>query len=196
MPSPGADQPGGDSRSTAVSTASAAVSTASAAGGVLLTVSSSFVWSSQLGDPTAPLDLVVGECFGYCGAAIDAQEGRLGAALTVDVKPSRAKVGLHYQGDVRVILFSRPWRRVFAFPPCDHLAFSGSQYFESKLASGLSWYGLSFAALCYCAPAEIVVVENSRGLLGECWRREAQILQPHEFGLGRSGRAETKATAI
>ena len=114
----------------------------------------------------------------------------------VDVKPSRAKEGLHYQGDVRVILFSRPWRRVFAFPPCDHLAFSGSQYFESKLAAGLSWYGLSFAALCYCAPAEIVVMENSRGLLGACWRREAQVLQPHEFGLGRSGRAETKATPI
>ena len=43
-----------------------------------------------------PLDLVVCECFGHCGAAIDAQEGRLGAALTVAVKPSRMGKGLHY----------------------------------------------------------------------------------------------------
>jgi hypothetical protein len=127
--------------------------------------SASFVWSSQLGDPSAPLDLVLCESYGHCAAAIDKQEGRLGAALSVDVLSSRAKSGLHFRGDVRVILFSRRWRRVFAFPPCDHLAYSGSQYFTEKLKDGLAWYGLSFAALCFCAPAEIVVVENSRGLL-------------------------------
>lgn len=153
--------------SSADASASAPSPASSAAHGAapLAYVSAAFVWSSQLGDPSAPLDLVLCESYGHCAAAIDEQEGRLGAALSVDVLPSRSRAGLHFRGDVRVILFSRRWRRVFAFPPCDHLAYSGSQYYASKLKDGLSWYGLSFAALCFCAPAEIVVMENSRGLL-------------------------------
>eukprot|EP00966_Prymnesium_polylepis_P103958 2407520-Prymnesium_polylepis.1 len=48
--------------------------------------------AARLGDPSAPLDLVLGECSGICVGVIDAQEGRLGAAVSVDSvnRPARA----------------------------------------------------------------------------------------------------------
>ena len=158
-------------------------------------ISAALVWAARLGDPGAPLDLVLGEESGICTSLIDLQEGRFGAALSVDLKPSSGQC-LHFQGDARAIACSRRWRRVFIFLPCTHLANSGSQYFALKVELTLPWYGIALCVWAYSVvQADIVVMENSRGLL-ETWARSQQILQPYEHGLSEMGLAESKATPL
>ena len=158
-------------------------------------VSAALIWAARLGDPGAPLDLVLGEESGICASLIDRQEGRLGAALSVDLRPSSGKC-LHFQGDARAVACSRRWRRVFIFLPCTHLANSGSQYFAWKVELYLPWYGIALCVWAYSVVrADIVVMENSRGLL-ESWARPQQILQPYDHGLSELGLAESKATPV
>eukprot|EP00966_Prymnesium_polylepis_P337085 7391880-Prymnesium_polylepis.1 len=57
--------------------------------------------SQRLGEPGAPLDLVIGEFSGRCVSRIDAREGP-GTALSCDPLPTEG-AGLHFQGDARQI---------------------------------------------------------------------------------------------
>ena len=98
-------------------------------------------------------------------------------------------------GCARRLAFSRRWRRVFIFMPCTHLALSGAQYFPQKVARGLCWYAMAICVVCFCAPADIVVMENSDGLL-RLWRRMAQVLHPYFFGVDAKGKARSKKTLI
>ena len=152
------------------------------------------IQSSRLGDPSAPVDLVIGASSGILVDIIDERAGRKGTAMSVDPLPCES-TGLHLQCCVRRIAFSRSWRRVFIFMPCTHLASSGAQYFPEKVARGLCWYAMAICVVCFCAPADMVVMENSDGLL-KLWRRMAQVLHPYYFGKGADGKARSKKTLI
>ena len=96
------------------------------------------IQSSKLGDPSAPLDLVVGASSGILVDIIDERAGRKGTAVSCDPLPCES-TGLHVRCCARRLVFSRRWRRVFIFMPCTHLASSGAQYFPEKVARGLCW---------------------------------------------------------
>ena len=151
--------------------------------------------AGELPDLSLPLDVVVCESSGRTRDAIDATEGRLGTALSIDIDASEAP-GLHFQGDARHVLYRRKWRRVFIFAPCEHLASSGSQYHAPKAAAGLVMAALAFFLWCWCAPADAVCAENSVGLLSRLWRPPSQVIHPYWFGPGDTGLAESKATCI
>ena len=152
------------------------------------------IQSSRLGDPSAPVDLVVGASSGILVDIIDKRAGRRGTAMSVDVLPCES-TGMHVRCCARRLVFSRRWRRVFIFMPCTHLANSGAQYFEDKAARGLCWYAMAVCAVFFCAPASMVIMENSDGLL-KVWRRADQALHPYFFGKGADGKARSKKTLI
>ena len=52
------------------------------------------------------------------------------AAVSCDLKPSRSPHGLHYQGDIRNVLY-RPWAGVIAHPVCKYLTNSGVRWFTT-----------------------------------------------------------------
>ena len=52
------------------------------------------------------------------------------------------RVFFHFVGDVRVILLSRHWRRVFMFAPCTKMTLSGSQQNLERVRShDMFWAG-------------------------------------------------------
>ena len=82
------------------------------------------------------------------------------------------------------------------FVPCENLASSRSQLHVRKSASGAMLAAIALFLWCWCAPADAVVAESSRGVLSRLWRKHHQRLQPADFGPGDSGQLESKATDI
>ena len=55
-------------------------------------------------------------------------------SMSCDLLPTDVP-GPHYEGDVFDII-NDGWDLMIAFPPCTHLALSGSQWFEAKRKDG------------------------------------------------------------
>ena len=96
----------------------------------------------------------------------------------------------HIQDDVRLVLATRWWDMVIAFPPCTHLAASGARWFTKKQEDGRQQQGIDFfmmftKLLCPWA------IENPIGIMSSKYRKPDQIIQPWMFGHG-----ETKATCL
>lgn len=87
----------------------------------------------------------------------------------------------HIQGDVVPLLKER-WDMIIAFPPCTHLAVSGSAWFEQKRKDGRQQQGIDFFMLFANVNCPRVAIENPVGIMSTVWRKPDQIIQPWMFG--------------
>ena len=135
-----------------------------------------------LRDPCAPTILIVG---GYSGEVAAACRAHFPShiALTVDFRRAEGSTGLHYCGDARDVLWTRRWRLLVAHPTCRAAARSNTTGRDARVASGELWFGLAFAVLLYCAPADVAVVEQPPSLLEEAYRPADTRLQFLDYGV-------------
>ncbi len=96
--------------------------------------------------------------------------------------PASAWNNTHYQGDIRGILYTYKWDMIIAFPPCTHLAVSGSKYFKQKIADGRQQEGIDFFMLFANHPCPLIAIENPVGIMSSKWRKPDQIINPFQFG--------------
>jgi hypothetical protein len=87
----------------------------------------------------------------------------------------------HMMGDVRGIM-ENGWDLIVAFPPCTHLAVSGSRHFKQKQADGRQQQGIDFFMLFANSSCPKVAIENPVGIMSTIWRKPDQIIQPWQFG--------------
>ncbi len=89
------------------------------------------------------------------------------------------------------------WDMIIAFPPCTHLAISGSRHFEKKRADGRQRDGIEFFCKFLSANCEKIIIENPVGIISgdyvktyyadiaeKYWlpRKPSQIIHPWMFG--------------
>lgn len=70
---------------------------------------------------------------------------------------------------------------IIAFPPCTHLAVSGSRHFAKKRADGRQQEGIDFFMKFANAKCDKIVIENPVGIMSSIWRKPNQIIQPFEY---------------
>ena len=71
---------------------------------------------------------------------------------------------------------------MIGFPPCTHLAVSGSRHFEQKRKDGRQQEGIDFFLKLYNADIKHIVLENPIGIMSSYFRKPDQIIQPYYFG--------------
>lgn len=123
----------------------------------------------------------------YSGVVRDAFASLGHHAMSCDLLPTETP-GLHYQGDVRDILYDG-WDIMIAHPPCTHLAVSGARWFKYKQKEQKE--ALEFVQLLLDAPINKIALENPISIISTRIRKPDQIIQPWMFGHG-----ETKATCL
>jgi hypothetical protein len=89
----------------------------------------------------------------------------------------------HYQKDVFEII-NLGWDMMIAFPPCTHLALSGSMHFDKKRKDGSQQEGIDFFIKIANAPINKIAVENPIGIMSTYYKKPNQIIQPYFFGDG------------
>jgi hypothetical protein len=87
----------------------------------------------------------------------------------------------HIQGDVLKII-NDGWDLMIAFPPCTHLAVSGSRHFKNKIQDGRQEQGVEFFMKMVNAPIEKIAIENPIGIMSTRYRKPDQIIHPYFFG--------------
>ena len=125
----------------------------------------------------------------FSGIVRDAFIGRGHDAVSCDLIDTE-RPGPHIKGDVRYVL-DYPWDLMIAHPPCDHLAVSGSRWFEAKRADGRQQAALDFVRFLMDAPIPRIAIENPVGIISGQIRKPDQYIQPWEYGHG-----ETKKTGL
>lgn len=101
----------------------------------------------------------------------------------------------HYKGDVIPILnggifqtqggvsyWVNKWDMIIAFPPCTHLAVSGSRHFAKKRESGEQQQGIDFFKVFTDLECAFVAIENPVGIMSTFYKKPSQIFQPYQFG--------------
>jgi hypothetical protein len=101
-------------------------------------------------------------------------------AMSCDLLPTDVP-GPHYEGDVFDIM-NDSWDLMIAFPPCTHLALSGSQWFEAKRKDGRQQEAIEFVRRLMLAPIDKIAIENPMGVIPTFIRPYDQVIQPYEFG--------------
>ena len=132
------------------------------------------------------------------GTVRDAFTRRGIAAVSCDLKASRSPHGLHYQGDVRDILY-RPWAGVIAHPTCTFLTNSGVRWYTTPtkdptipwgaarwdcLREGAAFFRL-FVDYAEAHPDVPVAIENPvmhKHAIALIGRKHDQTVQPFHFG--------------
>lgn len=74
------------------------------------------------------------------------------------------------------------WDMLIAFPPCTHLAVSGSRHFPEKIKDGRQQQGIDFFMAIVNAPIERIAIENPIGIMSTKYKKPNQIIQPWQFG--------------
>ena len=88
----------------------------------------------------------------------------------------------HIQADALEVA-KMPWDMVLAFPPCTHLAVSGSRWFPEKQRDGRQQMGVGFfLAFTALDHVEHVAIENPVGIMSSIYRKPDQIINPYQFG--------------
>jgi hypothetical protein len=108
-------------------------------------------------------------------------------AMSCDLLPTE-KPGLHYQGDIRDVLYDH-WDLGIFHPPCTRLAVSGARWFKDYQTEQDE--ALDFVRMLLAAPIPRIALENPISIISSRIRRPDQIIQPWQFGHG-----ETKATCL
>ena len=124
----------------------------------------------------------------FSGTVRDAFLARGHDAMSCDLLPTEAP-GPHHQGDIREIMYSRPWDIMIAHPPCTHLAVSGARWFKGKEREQAE--ALKFVRTLLEASIPLIALENPVSVISTKIRKPDQIIQPWQFGHG-----ETKATCL
>jgi site-specific DNA-cytosine methylase len=102
-------------------------------------------------------------------------------AWSCDIQPNRNINAKHYQCDVFEIINDN-WDAMIAFPPCTHLAVSGSQWFEQKIKDGRQKKGINFFLKIAKANIKHIAIENPVGIMSKNYMPPSQIIQPYYFG--------------
>lgn len=143
----------------------------------------------------------------YSGKVRDAFSKRGHYAVSCDLLPSDSPDGIHYEGDVRDILYNG-WDILIAHPPCTFLTVSGNRWFYHPEDKALPYEqrrphpkhpnrrqdreeALKFVRLLLDAPIRSIGLENPISVISSAIRKPSQIIQPWQFGHG-----ETKATCL
>jgi hypothetical protein len=88
----------------------------------------------------------------------------------------------HLRQDVTELL-KQDWDAVIAFPPCTHLAVSGSRHFAAKRMDGRQQEGIAFFELfTKLDHIPLVAIENPVGIMSSLFRKPNQIINPFQFG--------------
>lgn len=103
-------------------------------------------------------------------------------AYSCDILPcSGGHPEWHIHDDVIPIL-NRGWDMIIAFPPCTHLAVSGSRWFQQKIQDGRQQHAIEFFMRIANADCERIAIENPVGVMSSAWRKPDQIIHPYEHG--------------
>lgn len=103
-------------------------------------------------------------------------------AYSCDILPcSGGHPEWHIESDVSPII-NRGWDMIIAFPPCTHLAVSGSRWFKQKIADGRQQHAIDFFMSIANADCERIAIENPVGVMSSAWRKPDQIIHPYEYG--------------
>ena len=84
----------------------------------------------------------------------------------------------HIKGDAVKEAYNGNYEMMIAFPPCTHLAVSGSRHFAQKIADGRQQEGIDLFMKFANAPVERIVIENPIGIMSGIFREPDQIIQP------------------
>lgn len=87
----------------------------------------------------------------------------------------------HLKEDVLPLLF-QPWDLIIAFPPCTHLAASGSRWFKKKRLDGRQSEAIDFFMCFTYANSPRIAIENPVGVMSSAYRKPDQIINPFQFG--------------
>jgi hypothetical protein len=120
----------------------------------------------------------------FSGIVRDAFKAKGHYAMSCDLLPTERE-GLHYQGDVRDIMYSKPWDLMIAHPPCTYLCAGGNNWLNRR--PDLQWrenreLAAEFFMLLVNAPIPLVVVENPIGCMSTRYRKPDQVVHPYMFG--------------
>lgn len=126
----------------------------------------------------------------YSGTVRDAFAKAGHYAVSCDLLPSDSPDGLHYQGDVSLLL-SGAWDLLIAHPPCTDIAVSGAAWFKEKIADGRQQRALDFVQLLMNCGIPRICIENPVSVISSKIRKPDQIVQPWMFG-----HMEQKATCL
>lgn len=74
------------------------------------------------------------------------------------------------------------WDLLIAHPPCTDLAVSGARWFPEKRKDGRQAKSIVFFMQMALADCARVAVENPVCIMGTCYRKADQIIQPYMFG--------------
>lgn len=111
-------------------------------------------------------------------------------AVSCDLMGTRGDSQWHIRGDVFKAIKERgPWDLGIFFPPCTHVAVSGSRWFKYKIEEQRA--ALEFMRDLLESDIEKIGMENPVGVFSSYWRKPDQIIQPWQFG-----HRETKATCL
>ena len=90
----------------------------------------------------------------------------------------------HIQDDLLKVIKSEKWAAIIAFPPCTHLAISGSKYFAEKIADGRQGAAIDFVEQIWDADCSYIAIENPVGVLSTKSKlgKATQYIQPYWFG--------------
>jgi len=142
-----------------------------------------------LGDPYAPTILLMGDAGGAMARACAARFPTE-ISITVDYRTHRAagatRHGLYWCGDVRDILWRQRWRLAICHPNCHSAALSNTTGKAARAASGELWWALAFAVRLYCAPADVVVIEQPASMLATIYREPDHTMQYLDYNVGFS----------
>lgn len=116
----------------------------------------------------------------YSGIVRDAFAAKGHDAMSCDLLPTESP-GKHYQGDVLDII-NDGWDMMIAFPPCTHLAVSGSGAFAAKIKDGRQRQGVDFFMSLVNAQIRKIAIENPVGIMSTRYRKPDQIIHPYYFG--------------
>lgn len=126
----------------------------------------------------------------FSGIVRDAFRRRGHLAVSCDLLPSQMQ-GLHYQCDVRELLYKQHWDLMIAFPPCTRLCRSGARWIKERGLEQEQEEAISFVRELMGAPIPRIAIENPIGILSTRIRKPDQIIQPWQFGHG-----EPKSTCL
>ena len=102
-------------------------------------------------------------------------------AYSCDIEPSTGgHPEWHLQQDVTELLKEK-WDLIIAFPPCTHLAVSGSRHFKKKQEDGRQQQAIDFFNLFTKIECPFAI-ENPVGIMSTHYRKPDQIIQPWQFG--------------
>ena len=89
----------------------------------------------------------------------------------------------HIQDDLLKVIKSEKWDMIIAFPPCTHLAISGSKWFAEKIADGRQQAAIDFVEAIWDADCPRIAIENPVGVLSTKSKLGKPFyIQPYWFG--------------